>query len=121
MGVAAGAMRGALGVALTGHLREFAAADLRDIEALSARLVMIGGQPPTTAAERSNARSTGAILRRLVREEQEAIDALVGAIPADADDAEGEATEHLLEHIIYRKRQALELLQRALAEGTEKG
>jgi hypothetical protein len=44
---------------------------------------------------------------------REALDAVVDAIPAGADDAEGEATEHLLEHIVARKRDVIELLERA--------
>ena len=55
-----------------------------------------------------------AMLEWLVAMQREGIDAVVRAIPADADDAEGEATEHLLEHIVARKRDAIELLERAL-------
>jgi hypothetical protein len=45
--------------------------------------------------------------------QREANDAVVAAIPADDDDMEGEATEHLLEHIVARKRDVIELLERA--------
>ena len=36
------------------------------------------------------------------------------AIPAKADDVEGEATEHLLEHMVAHKRDAVEIFERAL-------
>ena len=69
---------------------------------------------PTDSAEVSLPKTLKPALRALREMQQETLDALVDAIPADADDAEGEATEHLLEHIIARKRDDLELLERAL-------
>ena len=54
-----------------------------------------------------------ALLEWLIAMQREANDAVVAAIPADADDAEGEATEHLLEHVVARKRDVIELLERA--------
>lgn len=53
-------------------------------------------------------------IRTLAGYQREALDAFVAAILADADDAEGEATEHLIEHVINRKRDVLEMLERAL-------
>lgn len=112
--IAAGALPGVQGVALAEALRDMAAADLRDAERIAARVASLGGTPTANVARLQSPRTWRAILKRLVEVQQEALDALVEAIPADADDAEGEATEHLLEHVIARKRDDLELLQRAL-------
>jgi hypothetical protein len=45
---------------------------------------------------------------------RETLDALVAAIPTDDEDADGEPTEHLLEHVVARKRDAIQVLEQAL-------
>jgi predicted TPR repeat methyltransferase len=109
LAVAAGTLPGSDGIALVEPLRAMAAATLGDVERLAARIVTLGGTPEGTAAPMG----PDASVSQLVEQHREALDALVEAIPADADDAEGEATEHLLEHIIARMRDDLELLERA--------
>jgi bacterioferritin (cytochrome b1) len=102
------------GVALTDRLRAFAADELLDVERIVARVVSLGGRP-SVAVEALKAPTTWkASVTWLADCQRRALDALVEAIPARADDAEGEATEHLLEHVIHRKRDALEILERAL-------
>jgi bacterioferritin (cytochrome b1) len=112
--IAAGAMPGPAGVALQATLRETATAELRDVERVAARLATLGATPTIELAPIELPASWDAAAKRLVKMQREALEALVEAIPAKADDPEGEATEHLLEHVIARKRDTIELLERAL-------
>lgn len=112
--IAAGTLPGAEGVALADSLRAIAAAELRDVERVAARIASLGGTPSVRVAALKPPTTWRPTLKRLVAIQKEALDAIVAAIPADADDAEGEATEHLLEHMIARKRDDLELLERVL-------
>jgi bacterioferritin (cytochrome b1) len=110
----AGTMPGTDGIALAPRLSEIAAAELADVERVAARIVSLGGTPSVTIKKLDPPQEADAALEWLVAMQRESIDAVVEAIPADADDAEGEATEHLLEHIVARKRDVIELLERAL-------
>ena len=112
--MAAGALPGPEGVALREPLRRMAEDDIRDVERLVARMVSLGGKPRAKVDAISLQKTWKSALRALVGSQRQTLDALVNAIPADADDAEGEATEHLLEHMIARKRDDMELLERAL-------
>ena len=112
--MAAGTMPGTLGVTLAPQLREFAAAELADVERVAARITSLGGSPSVTVAKLDPPEGAEASVEWLAAMQREGNDAVVAAIPADADDAEGEATEHLLEHIVARKRDVIELLDRAL-------
>ena len=112
--LAAGTIPGAEGVVLAQPLGDIAAAELADVERVAARVASLGGSPSVTLKKLDPPGKAGATLQWLAKMQREAIDAVVAAIPADADDAEGEATEHLLEHIVARKRDVIELLERAL-------
>lgn len=112
--IAAGVLPGVEGIALREPLRRVAAAEIAALELLAGRIVTLGTAPSARVPEVSLPKSLEPALRALAEMQQETLDALVEAIPADADDAEGEATEHLLEHVIARKRDDLELLERAL-------
>ncbi|HSK93767.1 MAG TPA: hypothetical protein VLA76_06900 [Candidatus Angelobacter sp.] len=113
LAVASGSLPGPAGIALSGHLREMAAANLQDVERLAARIASLGGTP-IARADASDRRRRSPDLEQLLEAGRATLSALVDAIPADADDAEGESTEHLLEHMVNRKRSELELLERAL-------
>jgi bacterioferritin (cytochrome b1) len=111
--MAAGTMPGTDGVALAPRLREIASAEMADVERVAARVVSLGGTPSVTVKNLDPPQEAGPTLEWLVGMHRAALDAVVDAIPAGADDAEGEATEHLLEHIVARKRDVIELLERA--------
>jgi bacterioferritin (cytochrome b1) len=113
LATAAGTLPGPEGVALGAALRDMAVANLRDVERLATRIASLGGAPALAVEEPRVPKGWAASVKRLLADGQATLEALVDAIPADADDAEGEATEHLLEHIVARKREDLELLQRA--------
>jgi len=112
--MAAGTIPGPEGIALTMQLRQTAADETHDVERLAARIASLSGRPTVEIGAIKVAGTWRAIVKALVAMQREALDAVVAAIPADADDAEGEATEHLLEHVVARKRDAIELLERAL-------
>lgn len=112
--LAAGTLPGVEGVTLQAPLRRMATHAVEDLERLAGRIATFGDHPSVAPPEVSLPKTVPAALRALRDMLQETLDALVDAIPADADDAEGEATEHLLEHVIARKRDDLELLERAL-------
>ena len=112
--LAAGAMPGPEGVALAPRLREIGASELADLERLAGRIASLGGSPAVTAKKLDPPAKAVGVLEWLAAMQRETNDAVVAAIPADADDAEGEATEHLLEHVIARKRDVIELLERVL-------
>lgn len=112
--IAAGSLAGPEGVALAEPLRRMAADDVRDLERLAGRISALDGSPAVSVRKLQPAGEWRAALESLVAGQRETLDALVNAIPADADDAEGEASEHLLEHLVARKRDDIELLERAL-------
>ena len=112
--LAAGTMPGKDGIALAQRLTEIATAELADVERIAARIASLGGSPSVTVKKLDPPQESDAALEWLATMQREGNDAVVAAIPADADDAEGEATEHLLEHIVSRKRDVVELLDRAL-------
>jgi bacterioferritin (cytochrome b1) len=112
--MAAGTLPGPEGLALSAELRRIAAAELADVERLAARIASLGETPSADVPAPKGGRTWKAVVKGLAEMQREALDAVVAAIPADADDAEGEATEHLLEHVVARKRDAIELLERAL-------
>jgi len=111
--MAAGTLPGPEGIAMAPHLRAVAAEETRNVESVAARIASLGGSPTLGLEALEAPRTWRASLKWLAKMQRESIDALVEAIPADADDAEGEATEHLLEHLISRKRDAVEILLRA--------
>ena len=112
--MAAGTMPGPEGIALSARLREIAADEIQDVEHVAARITSLGGSGTLAVDALQAPKTWAAAVRWLVKMQRETLDAVVAAIPADADDVEGEATEHLLEHVISRKRDALEILERAL-------
>ena len=96
------------------HPARVAADELRDLERIAARIASLGGSPTLTGKRLAPPMRFAPAVKGLVAMQRETLDAVVDAIPADADDAEGEASEHLLEHMVSRKRDVIELLERAL-------
>ena len=114
LAIAAGTVPGPAGVALAHELRRFAEHNLGDVDRIAARITSFGGVPTTDVAPLRTSSDWREALQAIVDFEYEALAALVEAIPAKANDAEGEATEHLLEHMVLHKRDAVEVLERAL-------
>src|SRR5688572_4750854 len=78
-------------------LRRMAENDIHEAERLAGRIVSLGGKPRAEMEAVTLPKAWKAGLRAVVDFQRQTLEALVEAIPADADDVEGEATEHLLE------------------------
>jgi bacterioferritin (cytochrome b1) len=109
----AGSLTGFEHVALGPRLYGFAAAELDDARRLVEKIVALGGAPTTTAARLEFHPRASDAVAWLVETEHEAIAALADVIGATGGDAESEALEHRLEHMIMRKQEQVEALERA--------
>lgn len=88
-------------------------AELADVRALIEKIVSFGGTPTTDVAELRHASSVDDALEWLIETETETIDALQESIEPTGREGRSEALEHLLEHMIMRKQQQVDLLIRA--------
>jgi bacterioferritin (cytochrome b1) len=94
-------------------LAGFAEAELADIELVAAKIVSLAGEPSTDVANVHFDPSPRQMLRSLTECEEEAVAVLREAIPPTGTEAAGEAVEHLIEHMIFRKQEQLDWLLRA--------
>jgi hypothetical protein len=94
-------------------LSGFAAAELADIELAAAKIASLAGEPSTRVASVQFNPSPRSMLRTLAESEEEAVATLSDAIPPTGTEAAGEAVEHLIEHMIFRKQEQLDWLLRA--------
>jgi len=111
---AAGSLTGLETQHLAQSLASFAAAELHDARKLVEKIVALGGEPGGKVAAFEHVVDARAALEQLVALETEAVDAAVAVIRHTGHEGEGEALEHLLEHLILRKQGQLDLLRRAL-------
>jgi bacterioferritin (cytochrome b1) len=80
------------------------------------KIVTLEGTPVTEVADiRSHADGTEA-LAWLLTIEEEAVEALQDCIPYTGQEGRSEALEHRLEHIIMRKQEQRDTVQRAARE-----
>jgi hypothetical protein len=113
-GLLSGSMRGPLGAALAGPLAEAAAESVRDLRRLSEALALLDATPSGEIAQPAlGGDRPDEMLDGLVSTEEETLQALVDAIPADADDVLGESLEHVLEHAVMRRAEVIATLRRA--------
>lgn len=102
--------------ALVALLSGFAVAELDDTRRLVEKLVAIGGRPGTAVAPlaAASAGDTKAAVGRLIETECTVIEALHSVIAHTGQEGRSEALEHLIEHVIMRKQEQVDTLQRAL-------
>jgi bacterioferritin (cytochrome b1) len=91
----------------------FAAAELDDARRLVEKVVALEGEPTTTVAKLEFHPKAEDAIAWLLDNERETIDALGEAIATTGGDGESEAFEHRLEHMIMRKQEQVEALERA--------
>ena len=106
------------GLAYQGLADRFAAwahEELRDAGLLVEKIVGLGGEPPTDVAPVPWARDAEEAVDQLIECEEEAVAALHAVIPDTGQEPRSEALEHLMEHLILRKQQQIDLLVRARA------
>jgi bacterioferritin (cytochrome b1) len=109
----AGSLTGFEHVALGTQLYEFAAAELDDARRLVEKIVALGGEPTTTVAKLEFHPKAQDAFGWLLEIEHETIDAVASVIQTTGGDAESEALEHRLEHMVMRKTEQVEALERA--------
>ena len=111
--MAAGSITGFSYIGLTELLWSFAQADLADARRLVEKIVTLGGTPVDSVTGFDLPPEGERIVDRLIELEREAIEALQDTIPATGHTGDSEALEHRLEHIIMRKQEQVDTLQRA--------
>lgn len=109
----AGSLTGFEIVALSTQLYDFAAAELDDARRLVEKIVALDGEPTTTVAKLEFHQTSKKAMEWLIETERECIDAVAFVIDATGGDAESEALEHRMEHMIMRKQEQVEALERA--------
>jgi bacterioferritin (cytochrome b1) len=108
----AGSVRGFSYQALGDKLWGFAEEELADTRRIVEKLTALGGEP-TTAPEGSSWQiDTPQTVEKLIAAETDCIDTLKDCIPHTGQEGRSEALEHLLEHIILRKQNQVDLLLR---------
>jgi bacterioferritin (cytochrome b1) len=112
--VAGGSLTGMEVQHLRSELYEFALRELEDTRRLVEKIVALGGEPSTKVAEVSFDADARKALERLIQNDEETLDALVEVIQHTGSEAEGEALEHLIEHLLLRKQEQIDFLRRAL-------
>jgi bacterioferritin (cytochrome b1) len=93
-------------------LEEFGTYELDDARRLIEKIVALGGNPTTDVKgfQRISLSKTG--VGKIIKLETETLDALREVIPETGQEARSEALEHLLEHIIMRKQEQVDYLER---------
>ena len=109
----AGSLTGFEHVALGRELYAFAAAELDDARRLVEKVIAFGGEPSTTVAALEFHAKAADAFAWLLDTERETIEAVASVIQTTGGDAESEALEHRLEHIVMRKTEQVEALERA--------
>ena len=109
---AAGSATGIEFQAVGKTFEDFGRLELDDARRLIEKLVGLGGDATTDIASFDPARGRAG-LAKIIDYENEALSALHDIIPETGQEARSEALEHLLEHIIMRKQEQIDFLERA--------
>jgi bacterioferritin (cytochrome b1) len=113
--IVAASLSGIEAQALGSKLTEFGDAELSDVRRLIEKIVSFGGEPTTKVAELSFESGVKSAIGSLVEGEEAAVEALQEAIEPTGRDGRSEALEHLMEHVILRKQQQVDFLNRAIS------
>ncbi|HXF30724.1 MAG TPA: ferritin-like domain-containing protein [Solirubrobacterales bacterium] len=111
--IAAASLRGLEAQAVGSKLTEFGDEELSDGRRLIEKIVSFGGEPTTAVAELRYQREVKDAIAWLVECEREAVELLQEAIEPTGREGRSEALEHLLEHLILRKQEQVDFLERA--------
>jgi bacterioferritin (cytochrome b1) len=111
--IVASSLTGIEAQALGSKLTEFGDSELADARRLIEKVVSFGGEPTTKVAELRFEKGVKAALKWLVKCEEDAVEALQEAIEPTGREGRSEALEHLMEHLILRKQQQVDFLNRA--------
>jgi bacterioferritin (cytochrome b1) len=111
--LAAASLTGYEHVGLAPLLASAAEADLVDARRLAEKLATLGGRAPQSVPDPRLPQGSKAVVRRLIAIETETIEKLQDIIPATGHTGDSEALEHRLEHMIMRKQEVVDALERA--------
>ena len=109
----AGSLTGWQYQGLADRLTQYAEAELHDLRRLVEKIVSFEGEPSTTVAKVSWTGDPGQDFEDLIEAENETIEALQASIEPTGREGRSEALEHRLEHIIMRKQEQVDFLDRA--------
>lgn len=98
---------------LAEQLWGFAQRELEDCRRLVEKMVTLEGEPPTDLAEVPFNAVPERAIEWLIESKTETIEALQDIIPSTGHTGDSEALEHRLEHMIMRKQEQVDALQRA--------
>lgn len=112
---AAGAATGFEFQAVGQKLEGFGRLELDDARRLIEKLVALGGDPVTDVGTFEPISVTKSGISKIIGYESEALEALHRVIPETGQEPRSEALEHLLEHVIMRKQEQVDFLERARA------
>jgi bacterioferritin (cytochrome b1) len=112
--IVASSLTGIEAQALGEKLTAFGDAELADVRRLIEKIVSFKGEPTTDVAALSFEASARDALLRLAENEEALVEALQEAIEPTGREGRSEALEHLMEHLILRKQQQVDFLNRAL-------
>jgi bacterioferritin (cytochrome b1) len=110
--ILAGSTRGFSYQALGDKLWAFAEEELADSRRLVEKVTALGGDPATKPGLSVWQSDTEQTVAQLIAAETDCIDTLKACIPHTGQEGRSEALEHLLEHIILRKQNQVDLLLR---------
>jgi bacterioferritin (cytochrome b1) len=110
--VLAGSVRGFSYQALGDKLWGFAEDELADSRRIVEKVTALGGDPNTQTQASVWQKDTQETISKLIEAETDCIDTLGACIPHTGQEGRSEALEHLLEHIILRKQNQVDLLLR---------
>jgi bacterioferritin len=110
---AAGAVTGFQHQGLAELLWRFARAELEDSRRIVEKIVTLGGEPTVEPAEVQLHGAPEGMVEWLIDVERETLETFQDVIPTTGHTAESEALEHRLEHLIMRKQEQVDALERA--------
>jgi bacterioferritin (cytochrome b1) len=111
--VAAGSVTGFEHQGIAELLWRFAQAELEDSRRIVEKIVTLGGEPVVAPAEVERHGSPQGMVDWLIEVEREALEAFQDVIPTTGHTADSEALEHRLEHLLMRKQEQVDALERA--------
>jgi bacterioferritin len=114
--VVAGSLVGLRFAPLAPQLALFAQQELDDARRLVEKIVTLKGTPVTEPAEVRCHPDATESLQWLLEIEEEVVEALQDCIPYTGQEGRSEALEHRLEHMIMRKQEQRDTLERAARE-----
>jgi bacterioferritin (cytochrome b1) len=110
--IAAASLRGLEAQAVGSKLTQFGDEELSDARRLIEKIVSFGGEPTTEVAELRYQREAREAIGWLIECERDAVEMLKDAIEPTGREGRSEALEHLLEHLILRKQEQVDFLDR---------